>query len=233
MGSGSSQEWEVEPFTGKKVRSVEEFTDNAEENRRKSLARTKAMIGMYARSAAWEWFVTLTFAPNKADRENFGECMGKARNWFQNARKRLAPDLQYLVVPELHADGKSWHVHALLSATGNMEFVDSGRKKNGQDIYNLSGWSCGFSTATKVRDIYRVQKYILKYITKECHAMAAGAHRYYVSNNLPMPKESVFCVEPGEQERVIKEIADSLGVEVSYRSGPKGNYVTVEYLDLC
>lgn len=228
----TNQVWDFEPFTMKKARVVDELVDNTEENKRKSLARTKAMIGTYARCAYWQWFLTLTFDACKIDRTDFKECMKKVRNWLQNCRKRFAPDLKYLAVPELHGDGKSWHIHALLSDTGKMKFSDSGHRKSGQTVYNLSGWNWGFSTATKVRDLYRIQKYIVKYITKDCHALAIGAHRYYVSNNLPKPTIKIMLLLEDEKEFYIQTIADKLGREIIYRSEPKGDYIQVEYIEL-
>ena len=227
------KEWDLEPFTGTKVREVKEISSiDSDINRKKSLARTKSKISTYARCAVWEYFVTLTFDPKRTERGNFKECMRKTRNWLHNMRKRFAADLQYLVVPELHADGVSWHIHALFSNVGNMIFVDSGRKKSGQIIYNLAGWRWGFSTATKVRDVFRIQKYITKYMTKECHALASGAHRYYVSQNLSAPKISTMLVDSMEQEELINQITESLGMKISYRSKPTGDYVKVTYVEL-
>lgn len=223
---GKKSDLEPEPL------KIKIYDDDSDINKKKSLARTKSMISMYARCAIWEWFVTLTFAPERTERGNFKECTNKARNWLHNMRKRFATDLQYLVVPELHADGVSWHIHALFSNVGNMVFIDSGRKKSKMTIYNLLGWRWGFSTATKVCDIFRIQKYITKYMTKECHALASGAHRYYVSQNLSSPKENIMFVNPIEQEEVINQMANSLGMDISYRSEPKGDYVKVTYIEL-
>lgn len=234
-GSKEPKEFEIEPFTGKKilrtVNSFDELIINSLNNREKSLARTRAKINTYARCMHWEWFCTFTYSPEKNDRTDFSECMAKLRNWLQNVRKRNSPELAYVCVPELHSDMVTWHGHLLLSNTGNLQFTDSGRRASGQIIYNVPGWRWGFSTATKVLDTYRIQKYICKYLTKECHLMSKGAHRYYVSNNLPAPKESVMCVEPAEQENTVQQIAESLGMEISYRSEVKG-YIDVTYIEL-
>lgn len=228
----SEQQFEIDPFNGYKTHMVKYLKDNSGENQRRSLSRTKGMIGTYARCALWSWFVTLTFDGTLTDRTNFKKCMQRARNWLQNCRKRHAPDLKYLVVPELHADWRSWHIHALMSNTGSMPFSDSGHKISGQSVYNLSGWKWGFSTATQVRDVFRIQNYIVKYITKDCHMLATGAHRYYVSNNLPKPKESTMRIESGEEDDVISKIVDSFGLKIAYRSEPIGDYIAVTYIEL-
>lgn len=203
------------------------------ENREKSLIRTRSQINLYSRSLIWDYFVTLTFSPQKIDRTDFKKCMSKARNWLQNIRKRQAPDLGFLCVPELHKDLASYHLHLLIANTGKMAFIDSGHEKAGRTIYNLPSWKWGFSTASKIdkEDIYKVQSYLAKYMTKECHIFTKGAHRYYVSNNLPKPREAVYCIEPSEIEMTICTIADSLGQEIVRRSEVKG-YVDVTYIEL-
>ena len=224
-----------EPFENTWVTEVKDFDEDkvhGEENIRKSLARTRRMISEYARCAEWEWFCTFTFSPDKVDRSNFKDCMIKTRNWLQNARKRLAPDLQYLVVPELHADGINWHVHLLLANIGDIRLNESGKRISGQMVYNVKGWKFGYSTATKVRDVYRVQRYIIKYMTKSTHIKAKGAHRYYVSNNLEKPRESRLMCKYSEMEERVMEIADSLGKQIVYQKEIKGNYLDVTYIEL-
>ena len=81
----TSQVWDYEPFTKKKARVVDDLKDDSEENKLKSLARTKSMIGTYARCACWEWFVTLTYDGRKVDRTDFKECMKRLVNGFRTA----------------------------------------------------------------------------------------------------------------------------------------------------
>ena len=221
---------EIEPFTNTKVKVVSEFA-NQKDNQRKSLLHTKSMIFYYARCCRWEWFCTFTFSPEKIDRYDFALCMKKIRNWLKNQRNRHAPDLKYLVVPETHKDG-AWHLHVLLADTGEMTFVDSGKKYLEQTIYNLSGWKWGFSTATKVTDTYRIQTYIAKYVTKESHALSKNAHRYYVSRNLPKAKESLFLVEPTEEKEFLEHLVNSLDLEIKYSKEVESAFVTVAYMEL-
>lgn len=226
----------IEPFTETKVKeysSFDELKEKQAENQRKSLARTRKMVNLYSRCWRWEWFVTFTFNPSKIDRTDFQTCMKKIRNWLQNARQKIAPNMKYLIVPELHSDMVSWHLHGLLADVGDMCFTNSGKKVDKQAIYNISNWKWGFSTATKVQDTYRVQKYITKYITKESHALSFGAHRYYVSNNLPKPKQSTMLIEPQEQSEVIEQIANSLGLDIVWISNTYSTpYTNVTYIEL-
>ena len=182
---------EYNPFTDEmeKLRTIED----AERSAKNSLNRTKQNIYKFSRQAEWEYFITLTFDGSKVNRYDFDECMHKANNWFNNQKKRKAPDLKYLFVPEQHKDG-AWHIHGVIADVGEMSFADSGRVAIGKKayrrsdvnsefatIYNLSGWRFGFSTATRVRDKYKVASYITKYITKDLCESTFGKKRYYRS----------------------------------------------------
>lgn len=209
------------------------ITEQKEKNLERSLRHTKAKISEYARCAVWEWFCTFTFSP-EIDRTDFRLCMKKLRDYLQNVRRDYAPDLMYLVVPELHADKKNWHAHLLLAQTGKLTFTDSGRKKEGKTIYNIPRWKYGFSTATKIRDIYRVQKYIVKYMSKECYKFATGAHRFYRSNNLPQPliKKCILPDNPEIIDNKVQEFLKELNATEIYRNEYKKDYIEVTYIEL-
>lgn len=225
-----------EPFKGTFDREVEEFEEIAGDpllSQQASLSRTKRIIGEYARSAFWEWFCTFTFSPEKSERSSYKKCSQQMRTWLKNTRDRKAPDLKYLAVPELHKDLVSWHFHALLANCGELQFKPSGLIRDGMPVYNIPGWRSGFSTATKVKDTYRIQKYIVKYMSKQCHIMSKGEHRYFVSQGLPHPKHSLFFIEKGEELETVRNISDALGLTVSWISGSKpGVYTGVTYIEL-
>ena len=68
--NNNSKKWEVEPFTGTKVRVVEEFQDS-ERSKKNSISHTKQQINTYARCYRWEWFCTFTYDGKKIDRYKF------------------------------------------------------------------------------------------------------------------------------------------------------------------
>ena len=200
-----------------------------------SLNRTKNKIYTYARCVKWDWFVTFTFSNEKTDRYDYDECSRLVRRWLNNQR-RNAPDLQYLVVPEQHKDG-AWHFHGLLANTGSMKFSDSEKKdKKGNRIYNMSKWSNGFTTATAVTDIYKVSKYVGKYITKELCEMTKGKQRYFVSQNMPAPQEFVFFFDDNTENvsEFVSVLSDSMGYDVVHVSERKHDsaFVGVDYFEL-
>ncbi len=177
-----------------------------------SVNRAKRNIYGYARCASWEYFVTVTFSPEKTDRYDYTECSRMFRRWLNNQR-RNAPDLLYIAVPEQHKDG-AWHFHCLLANVGNMKFSDSGKKdKSGKTIYNMHMWSYGFSTATAIEDVYKVANYIGKYITKDLCKATPNKQRYFVSKNLPKPEKFALLIDgvrdlTPEETAVSEKLAD-------------------------
>lgn len=229
-------DFEANPFTGKKCKEVDDFeecTKAQEENARRSYNRTKQNIFTYARCAEWEKFITMTFNAEMVDRYNFDECSRLVRQWLHNQR-RNAPDLKYLIVPEYHKDG-AVHFHGLLANTGNMKFVDSGKKtKDKKIIYNMSKWKYGFTTAIDIYDTHGISKYLGKYITKEFCDLTSGKHRYFVSNNLEEPVSETFLVADDEFTEFFDMYTTSLGVETKHVSKPRIDhaYVDVDYYEL-
>lgn len=230
-------DFDKNPFTGKATREVDNFDDLTnvqQENEKRSYNRTKNKIFEYSRCVKWEKFITLTFNEQKVDRYNFDECSRIARKWLNNQR-RNAPELQYLLVPELHKDG-AYHFHGLLANTGNMKFKDSGKRtKDKRIVYNMASWNYGFTTAVDIYDTHGISKYIGKYITKELCGITKGKNRYFVSSNMPCPKSFTFLSDSDEDfNGLLEMIANSYGVEVVHVSKPRNieSYVDVDYYEL-
>lgn len=231
----------VNPFDFTEVQEVKAFDSvtkksisSQADNELRSFNRTKQKVFEYARCVAWEWFVTFTFAPEKINRYDYNACSKAIRKWLNNQR-RNAPDLQYLIVPERHKDG-AYHFHGLLANTGTMKFEDSGHTTRAKEpIYNMTKWSNGFTTATRIKDIHSVSKYVGKYITKDMCCLTKGLQRYFVSNNLPKPYTSTFLVT-GDNDfyELLEMLSNSLGKELVNISRPRhdGAFVDVDYFEL-
>lgn len=186
-----------------KIRTKEEI----ERSITSSLNRTKNTIYDYARANRWEWFLTLTFSPEKVDRYNYDECTKKLKNWIDNSLRRKNKDLKYIFVPERHDDG-AFHFHGLVSNIAEDFMVDSDKKtKQGDTIFNLSTYRLGWTTATKVKDTARAANYITKYITKELLIHTKNKRRYWPSKNLNIGEiQEMNITDIGELENFYKEI---------------------------
>lgn len=233
--------YELDPFTFRPLKVVDDFDDlpdsshaTKEENEIRSFNRTKQKIHEYSRCIKWEKFITITFAPEKINRYDYSECSKTVRQWLHNQR-RNAPDLQYLLVPELHQDG-AIHFHGLLANIGKIKFKDSEKRtKDNRPIYNMSAWANGFTTATDVTNTHSVSKYIGKYITKELCATTSGQQRYFVSQNMPTPDISTFIVDNDDDfNDLLETLNNSLSTETVYVSKPRKKYafVDVDYYEL-
>ena len=70
-----------------------------------------------------KYFCTFTFNPALVDRTDFYDVSQKLSKWLQHLKERYAHDLMYVVVPELHSDGRSYHFHAVMSNVGKMQLM--------------------------------------------------------------------------------------------------------------
>lgn len=75
------------PFNSDLVREVEQFSDRSH-SLCESLRRTRAMVYNYSLANDWDWFVTLTFDPQKVDRYNYSDCAKKLKNFIDVTRRK-------------------------------------------------------------------------------------------------------------------------------------------------
>ena len=154
---------------------------------RESAKRSKQTIYQFARANIWEYFVTLTFDRSIVDSSVY-DCVAKYVGTYLHNLRRVAPNLKYLFVPELHSDGIHYHVHGLVADCSDIAFIDSGHVDATKNIiYNMPSYHGGFSTATKVKDVSKVSSYITKYITKSLTFSLKGKRRFWASKNLNKP----------------------------------------------
>lgn len=206
---------------------------------KQSMRRTKDKIICYANCNEWDYFLTLTFNPDKVDSYNYDLCVNKISNWLKYQKKSHSPNLRYLCVPELHKTGR-WHFHLLVS-NFNGKMTDSGKKdkKTGNKIYNLDKYSYGFTTAVKITDSPAVGYYLSKYITKEMMTVSENRKRYWVSYNLNTPTE-YRALESGGIDEIITKInkcskSGKIGhLKTVYRKYDDSiiNYITVNASDI-
>lgn len=234
------KEYELTPW-GDEVKGY--FTDEKLSSERSALVsmnRTISNVYGLSRSNKWEWFFTLTFNPLKVDRTNYTECSKKLSTWLENMRRRYSPDMVYLLVPELHKDGKSFHFHGLFSNIGNMPLFDSGKRdKQGRIIYNIGSYyengtlkyakgafRLGFTTVTAVDDTAKASSYLCKYITKDLCSVTFNKRRYWASKNINRAKEDVYLVEDTFLSRLQR-----LG-EIDYLKTVENAYCSCTYVEL-
>lgn len=167
-----------------------------------SLSATKNRIYKIARSNMWDWFITLTFDRTRTDSSEYNMIVHRLTKFLNNVQQRKCPNLKYLIVPELHKDGKHYHFHGLLANADNMHFAYSGRDdKTGNPIFNIHDWSWGFTTATRIKDSARASSYITKYITKDTENVIKEKKRYYCSRNIDRAEEIIELLDEEDFQR--------------------------------
>lgn len=183
--------------------------DSIERSNIVSLKRTKETIYSLARANKWDMFITLTFNPNLVNRTNYDEITEKLHIFLKKVKQSYAPELVYLLIPELHKDGKSYHFHGLLKNLGKLNFTNSNHiTKNGQTVYHWDDYYLGFSDCILVNNSGAISGYITKYITKELCAVTKNKKRYWCSKNITRPKETVVNCDLEDYEMII----DSIGI---------------------
>lgn len=237
------REYVLSPFDGEMAEVVsdfDEFERREVRSKKVSRARTIQNIYDYARANHWEYFITLTFSPDKVDRFDYSVCQKRLTQWLNNMRKKY-PDMKYLVVPELHmgkdsvtdAHGRhAWHFHGLVSGIGEC-LLNSGHKtRKGQPIYNIGKYRLGFSTATIIDNEEACCKYITKYITKELCEVTKGRKRYWVSRNCNKPVEETACLDREDADNMRKELGESAVYSKTVESmGADGIVRAVTYME--
>jgi len=148
-----------------------------------SLMRSKTRITDYTLANEFDLFCTFTFNPELVDSFNIQEAKAKMSKWLNNA-KRESPDLQYLIVAELHKSGRI-HFHALMKNYLST-LTKTNKQKNNRTIFNISKWHYGFSTAVEIDDIGKVSSYMQKYITKDMLKIG-NKKRFWSSRGLIKP----------------------------------------------
>jgi len=198
-----ADEWASSSKPKSEPKQDRKSSDPSGEDLERSMRRARAKVRRLALANEFRWFVTLTLDPQKIDSHD-GAAVVKALNaWCSNAVQRKG--LRYILVPERHKKG-GIHFHGFFS--DSLDAVDSGTIKppgggkprrprgkaqrdewlrnGGQVVYNLPGWSLGFTTAMELYGEYPAAvAYVCKYIGKDGEKPAG--RWYYSGGDLREP----------------------------------------------
>lgn len=204
-------ETDVNPFDGQECIEIDDwdrFLNQHERSVVSSLKRAKNKIYDLSRANEWEYFITLTFSPERVDRYDYSDCTKKLSKWLNHMQTDCNGTLKYLVVPERHKDG-AYHFHGLIADCEGLDILPSGHyDKTGKAIYNLGKYKFGFTTATRVEVNAAVTKYITKYTTKDLMEHTKNKKKYWCSRNLKKPQEFTCFMEPNELDILHEELID-------------------------
>lgn len=150
-----------------------------------NLSRAKSKIFELALCNKWEYFVTLTFDASKRNRESYDDTVLRLCKCISAYNRNYSSNIRYLLVPEYHSDGRSFHIHGFFS--GISGFLT--KNKHGHltwEYYNNNFGFCSFICIVQKDKVSRLKmsKYIVKYITKNETCAPLLRHSYYRSRNL-------------------------------------------------
>lgn len=186
-----------DPLQDKKVSEKGSVNDHKLEG---NISRARNAIFEYAICNPWDYFLTLTLAPEN-DRYDLSKFITRLGQWLRNYGKRHDVDLKYLLVPEQHKDG-AWHMHGFLMGLPADHLTDfsayKGKRKlpkyindkikKGSLIYNWEDYEkkFGFCDLEPIRSHEAAAKYVTKYISKSLYesAISVNSKLYYVSRGL-------------------------------------------------
>ena len=154
-----------------------------ESSTERAMRRARAQVRDLALCTPFRYFVTLTLDQFKVDRYDMAAITRKLNNWLDNQVRRRG--LAYVLVPERHKDG-AIHFHGFFNDA--LEVVDSGHKDcKGHVVYNLPGWTLGFTTAIALYGSYhQAVSYVCKYIGKQGEKI--GGRWYYSGGAVGRPQ---------------------------------------------
>lgn len=167
-----------------------------------SVSRAKSTILELALCNTWDYFCTFTIAKNNFDRNDLSGWREKFTQFLRDQRKK-GFEIQYLLIPEQHADG-SWHAHGLLSGLPRHcleSFKDmdkrgyrssEGRrlpcKLRHSDYMNWDAYMArfGFCSLGDIKSPVAASFYMTSYMTKDKSSLVGnvGLHLYYCSRGL-------------------------------------------------
>ena len=194
-----------------------------------NISRAKSTIFEYAFCNPWDYFFTATLDKSKYDRQDLEKFHKDLTQWFRDYGKKHNIKIDFLLIPELHSDGVSWHMHGFihgLPASHLKQFVIGDvmgkaiaeKVKNGDVVYNWLPYAkkFGFCDLEPIRNSEAVSKYITKYINKNLSSSVTelNAHMYYHSRGL----KKADCIKKGT---MVAPIASSY----------ENDYCSVSWLD--
>lgn len=169
------------------------------EKLQENVSRAKSTIFELAFCNPWDWFFTGTLNPTKYDRTDLDKYHKTLTQWLRDYNKKHGLNIKFLLVPELHRDGKSWHMHGFLQGlpVEHLEQFKVGdimgkgladKVRKGAVVYNWVAYAnkFGFCGLELIRSHEAVSKYVTKYINKSLASSVTelNAHMYYVSRGL-------------------------------------------------
>lgn len=176
---------------------------------RQSLSRTRTRIFELAICNPWEHFVTLTLSPKNGNRQDLKAFKSSLSKWLNNLNYRKGYSIKYLLIPELHSDGVTWHMHGFFmglpeevlrpfSLEEHLPYKVRSLLREGHQLFDWPGYAkkFGYVTCERIQDMERCSRYVTKYITKELAECAALLNQKLYLCSQGLNRAEVVCRGP-------------------------------------
>lgn len=168
----------------KDVKNTEKLSNN--------ISRAKSKIFEYAICNDWDYFITCTLDQQKYERTDLHAFRKDLAQFIRDQRKKYKCEIRYLLIPELHRDGKTWHMHGLIGGIKRemvSEYDDTAPYKlRALGYLNYPDYQkkFGFVSLGAIKNKDAIAKYITKYVNKDIEKSVTelGKHTYYCSRGL-------------------------------------------------
>lgn len=166
-----------------------------------NIQRTKSKIFELAFCNPWDYFFTGTLDQTKYDRSDLKTFHKNLTQFLRDYNKKHDLQIKYLLIPELHEDRVSWHMHGFIYGlpVSHLDQFKLGDKmgkalaakvRRGDVVYNWKDYAArfGFCDLEPIKNAEAISKYITKYINKNLATSVTelNANQYYHSLGLKM-----------------------------------------------
>ena len=165
----------------------------------KSIIRSRSKIFELSYCNPWSFFFTGTLNPTLYDRTDLNKFHKDLTQWIRDYNKKHQLNMKFLLIPELHQDKQSWHMHGFFydlpkehlsqfKIGDRMGKALAEKVRKGDTVYNWGAYQnkFGFCDLEPIKNAEAVSKYVTKYISKNLATSVTelNAHMYYHSRGL-------------------------------------------------
>lgn len=170
------------------IRSYDTAHKHYEKKLDPSISRSRRIILELGLCNDWDYFGTFTLDGSKYDRTDLDGFRVSFSQFIRDYRKKakkqgIDTDIRFLLIPELHGDGKSWHMHGMFSGLDPFLVSFADWAKQGCDVpldliqngyFNWPDYEkkFGYCSFGRINNKVACSFYICKYLYK---GLAAGS----------------------------------------------------------